>query len=102
MMPASACTKKRLCRYMLSCLNVFPVLVPVSYFALRFAGHPFSMASAHHQGANALPPTILSHILQYVSLQQRLGHCALVSTAWAAGAAAATTVIEHRCDCCAG
>lgn len=64
------------------------------------AGDPISMTSPRHHSANALPLAVLSHILQYVPLKQRLGHCALVSTAWAAAAAAATTTIQHRCDRC--
>jgi hypothetical protein len=43
-----------------------------------------------------LPQSVLVHILQHVPLQARLQHCALVSTAWAAAAAAATTHLTHR------
>lgn len=56
-----------------------------------------SMASSCHRGTDALPPAVLAHILQFVPPGQRLRHCALVSTAWATAAAAATPELEHRC-----
>lgn len=51
---------------------------------------------------DSLPPAVLAHILQYLPQQQRLQSCALVSTAWAAAAAAATTEIEYRWGAAAG
>jgi hypothetical protein len=57
---------------------------------------PVIMASARHNGVADIPPAVLSYILQFVVLKQRLGQCAAVSKAWAAAAVAATSGLEHR------
>lgn len=45
-----------------------------------------------------LPTELLPAVLQHVDLQDRLCRCALVSTAWAAAASAATTSISISCQ----
>ena len=42
-----------------------------------------------------MPPEVLVQIMHFVPLKHRLQRCALVSTAWAKAAAAATTSISQ-------
>jgi hypothetical protein len=65
----------------------------------RLAGkhaYPRSITMELDHHCPRLPQPVLAHILQHIPLQARLQNCALVSTAWAAAAAAATTHLTHR------
>ena len=84
--------------------RVYAMPVPVLYRAatqllLHHTLQRAATALMSLQVISSVPHDVLVGILQYVGLQDRLQHCALVSTAWHKAAAAATAVNPLLATC---